>query len=261
MTTFKSKKKRQSKSSQDPSEITPYQQSSAQNPIFRMQSILGNKATIRYLAGAPSLQRWWPFPILAPANELSGADWVDRFPTSRDVSDLVAPFQTNVQNFLNALTAAGATCHISATLRPPQRAYLMHYAWKIAKNGLNPASVPAYSGPGDPVNIDWVHRNAKGRVNRAASKAAARAMVAGYGLKHIAALDGRHLYGRAIDITISWEGNLTIKNASGEDVVIRSTPRTGADNHDLHKVGATYNVIKLVSPKHPDPPHWSDDGH
>jgi hypothetical protein len=38
-------------------------------------------------------------------------------------------------------------------------------------------------------------------------------------------------------------------------VDITSSPRTG-QNGELHAVGQTYNVVKLVS----DPPHWSADG-
>jgi hypothetical protein len=49
---------------------------------------------------------------------------------------------------------------------------------------------------------------------------------------------------------------LKIKNAKGDEVTITTTPRTGNDNKELHAVGATYGVHKLVS----DPPHWSHDG-
>lgn len=52
-------------------------------------------------------------------------------------------------------------------------------------------------------------------------------------------------------------GPLKIADASGKIVTINTTPRTGADNKQLHAVGKTYGVIKLVA----DHPHWSDNGH
>ena len=60
----------------------------------------------------------------------------------------------------------------------------------------------------------------------------------------------------AIDMTITWQGTLSIVDAQGGLVKIATLPRTG-DNLALHQVGATYSVLKLVG----DPPHWSDDGH
>jgi hypothetical protein len=67
-------------------------------------------------------------------------------------------------------------------------------------------------------------------------------------------LTSRHIEGRAIDMTIGWNGTLKIKDKKGNIREI-GAPRSG-DNPDLHKLGATYGAIKLVS----DPPHWSDDG-
>ena len=58
-------------------------------------------------------------------------------------------------------------------------------------------------------------------------------------------------------MTITWAGTLKIADAAGKIVTITSTPRTGADNAELHAVGKSYGVIKLVA----DHPHWSDDGH
>jgi hypothetical protein len=196
-----------------------------------------------------------PMPTQQPqqqAGQLSGAAWVAQFPGSRSVNDLAAGFRENVQRFLEALTVAGATHTIQATLRPPERAYLMHYSYRVA-NGLDPQIVPARPR----VNINWVHHNAQGQVDLPASRAAAQEMVNSYQIAYAPALQTRHTEGRAIDMTITWSGNLEIRNAAGENVTISSTPRTGAGNTDLHTIGQSYGVIKLVS----DPPHWSDDGH
>src|SRR5688500_18880303 len=150
MTNFKkamrkpSPKSSAGKSALETSELLQYQPSPAQSEILKIQSLHGNQAAMRHVA-SQAVQRQ-EAPAQATTNELSGAAWVAQFPTSTAVSDLITPFQTNVQSFLDALTAAGATYTINATLRPPQRGYLMHYAWRIAKSGLDPSTVPAYSG-------------------------------------------------------------------------------------------------------------------
>ncbi|HVO78594.1 MAG TPA: peptidoglycan-binding domain-containing protein [Candidatus Bathyarchaeia archaeon] len=183
---------------------------------------------------------------------LSGPDWVKQFPTTSSIGDLKEPFQTSVRNFLAALSAAGARVVVSDTYRPPQRVYLMHWAFAIANGSANPAKVP----PMDGVDIQWVHTDAVGNPDPAATTAAAAAMVKAYGIVFAPALASRHTERLAVDMTISWSGSLTVNNASGSPVTIIAPPTNGM-NPGLHAVGATYGVIKLVS----DPPHWSSDGH
>jgi hypothetical protein len=190
---------------------------------------------------------------LSGGRELSGAIWVERFPGSRSPDDLKEPFGTAAKRFLQALDAAGADVTISATFRPPERAYLMHHCWKIAHDMEDPRNVPSMPG----VDIEWAHRTASGAFGKAASRAAAQAMVDKYDMAQIAALKSRHTERRAIDMSITWSGTLTIKNASGQLVAIATTPRTGAGNAKLHQIGRSYGVIKLTS----DRPHWSEDGH
>src|SRR3954462_6980097 len=98
---------------------------------------------------------------------LSGAAWVAKFPTSTSIADLADPFKGKADAFISALRKAGATVTISATLRPPERAYLMHWSFRIAKEGYDPAKVPVMTA----VDIDWVHRDLKKQIDRAASKA------------------------------------------------------------------------------------------
>jgi hypothetical protein len=188
-----------------------------------------------------------------PAKTLSGAGWVARFPTSTSTTDLVEPFKTNVASFIAAMQGAGATVSIGATLRPKQRAYLMHWSFRIAKQGYDPAKVPAMTG----VDIEWVHRNLAGHVDLKASRSAASDMVSGYGIVYRPALSSRHTEGKAIDMTIVWSAaELKITPPKGTAVSIKSKPRDGG-NTELHKVGKSFGVIKHVS----DPPHWSSDGH
>ena len=178
---------------------------------------------------------------LTISKEPSGAQWVNRFPTSAVLSDLLPAFSTSVQNFINSIKNAGGHVRISATYRPVERAYLMHYSWRIAREGLNPSEVPDKEG----VNIDWTHKG-----NHTAAVTAARNMVSGYHTVYKPVLTSRHTQKRAIDMTITDIMGKVLKNADGTEVLVRSQSQ-------LHSVGASYGVYKLVS----DPPHWSDDGH
>jgi hypothetical protein len=201
-----------------------------------------------------------PVAVSVSADEPSGAQWVARFLGSANVTSLASPFREAVTKFLDAVRAAGGTVHISATYRPPERAYLMHWSWKIVKTGYDPQQVPSY--PGDVINIQWAHTSESGVFDQQASVQAARAMVNGYGISGLnvaPALNSRHTQKQAIDMNISWSGTLTINNASGTAVTISSDPKTGM-NSELHTVGATYGVIKFVG-GNSDKPHWSNDGH
>lgn len=180
-------------------------------------------------------------------SEFSGPQWCAHFPTSNAVEALAEPFRSKVKSFQAALLDAGATIHISATLRPKERGYLMHGAWVIARLHVDPKTIPAMEG----VDIDWTHG---GDVIDA--RDAAAAMVATYGIAYEPSLTSRHYEGRAIDWTIGWQGVLKIRSAAGTQLVIATDPRSGA-NTELWAIGADYGVHKLAS----DAPHWSDDGH
>lgn len=178
--------------------------------------------------------------------ELSGPQWVSRFPCSIELADLASPFREKVTAFHSALIAAGATVSIGATLRPAERAFLMHYAFLIATGALLPADVPAHPG----INIVWVHETLE------QSRQAAKEMVDAYEIAYAPSLHSKHIDGHAIDMTISWLDDLRIADRHGIVVVIASPPRSG-DNQKLQAVAKSYGVSKLTS----DPPHWSDDGH
>lgn len=178
-----------------------------------------------------------------PAPELSGRQWASRFPTSKKVEDLAPAFRQNVTRFIHAIESAGGQVAISATRRPAQRAYLMHYAWDVAKGLIQPDKVPPYRGPGAPVNINWDHGST------AKSRQAAQAMVDAYRIIYRPATTSRHIDGTAIDMKISNYKGKTMRNGQGKSVRIDS-------DKDLHALGASFGVKKLVS----DPPHWSADG-
>jgi len=186
------------------------------------------------------------------AQEPSGIVWVDRFPTSRSTDALVDGFRQKCDAFLAALQQAGANVTINATLRPPERAYLMHWSFVINTSEVDPDDVPEHAG----VEIEWVHRKPNGSSDLAASRAAAAAMVHGYDIAHRPSLTSLHIFGKAIDMSVAWNGTLNIKQKDGATKAIGSQPRSGL-NHELWAVGATYGVLKLSS----DPPHWSSTGH
>ncbi len=189
---------------------------------------------------------------MADSKNLSGLDWFRanqaKYPNSARVADLDSSFKPKVKAFIAALEEAKAKVRIASTLRNPQRAAVMHWAFKVANGKTKPKDVPKIAG----VTIEWDHGDDK------ASIAAAKDMVgaSGFNIKYQPSLTSRHIEGKAIDMTITWSKSLTIKNKKGEEVTIDSSPRNGAGNKDLHKLGATYGVNKLVS----DPPHWSTDG-
>ncbi|HEU4387416.1 MAG TPA: D-alanyl-D-alanine carboxypeptidase family protein [Blastocatellia bacterium] len=190
-----------------------------------------------------------PQPAFQPASELSGRIWVSRFPTSKSVNDLEPTFRNNVSRFLSALQAAGANIDIAATYRPVERAYLMHWSYKIAKGIVSARSVPSMPG----VNIEWWHGS------DADSKRAAQEMASAYQIVATPSLTSRHIERKAVDMSISWSGTLQIQKATGQIAVISSSPRDGT-NRTLIDVGRSYGVIHLEPPEK-DPPHWSTDGH
>jgi len=180
------------------------------------------------------------------ANELSGVQWCARFPTSASVETLVEPFRSKVKRFLAALAAGNATVSISATFRPKQRAYLMHYAYQLANRQISPRAIPPLNG----VEIGWVH------ASDAESISAAQAMVSAYEIAFAPVLASRHTQGLAIDMDILWNGDLVIADGKGRHLAVQDEPRDGL-NQALWGIAASFGVMKLAS----DPPHWSSDGH
>lgn len=181
---------------------------------------------------------------------LSGKAWFDAnqadYPNSSDVADLSPAFGAHVREFVAALQKGGAHVSVSSTLRNKNRAFIMHWAWKVAHGKVKPGKVPV----NPEVDIEWDHGDDK------ASRKAAAEMVAAFHIKYAPSLTSNHIVGKAIDMDITWTGPITVKDHAGKDVKV-DKPRTGAGNAALHKVGASYGVKKLST----DPPHWSIDGH
>lgn len=189
------------------------------------------------------------------AKTKSGKYWVTWANTnaknSDDVNDLSDTFKTNVKAFIKALEDAGATVSVESTQRSDKRAYLFHWCWKIALGKAKPSDATAKAG----VDIEWDH----GDLTK--SKAGAQEMVSGFGLavppKSTVApsLTSNHITGKAIDMKITWSGDLKVKKKDGTEVTVPFMKEQNP-NKKLHEVGASYGVKKHTS----DEPHWSHDG-
>jgi len=183
------------------------------------------------------------------AGRAAGAAWWQanqaRFPNSTALADLDPAFGPKAIAFIQALRNAGATVNISATRRSKVRAYLMHHSWDIAHGLERAAEVPDEPG----CDIIWDHGD------EARSRKGAQEMVDRFGIAFRPSLASRHIPGLAVDMTITWNGTLQVRNATGQTVAVPQP--ANHSNPVLHGVGASYGVIKLLT----DPPHWSDNGH
>ena len=184
-------------------------------------------------------------------NIFSGAKWAKRFPGSTDTRDLSGTFRHAVDDFICAMAEAGIKVKIDATYRPVKRSYLMHWSWRIVYDGIDPATIPAMAG----VDIEWRHPAAVDSVK------AAKEMVGALSIRRLRtrpALRSQHNMGLAIDMSLSWRGIVSVRDAEGKLVQINTTPRTGM-NRQLIEIGATYGV-KKYSGSGRDVPHWSNNG-
>lgn len=199
-------------------------------------------------------------------------DWSDTYaPGSKSLDTLDKNFATNVDEFIKALRAAGATVTIDATFRHRLRAWLFHWSWQIYHGHVNAADAVRIEG----VPIEWDHGD------EAKSRAAAGEMVRGFRLavppKSTTApsATSNHIEGEAVDLVITWTGKINIKKKDGtfEESVPYMTKVTKkgdivpnvTDNTKLKDVGKSYGLIHFSDrpePKSPkkDEPHWSRTG-
>ncbi len=207
------------------------------------------------------------FGLLCTDRQLSGADWSSRWPGGdSSVDHLNAEFGPQVAAFVSAMDEAGITVRPTSTLRSPQRSYLMHFSYLIAKGQIAASDVPAYvpiAGEKGP-KVCWAHQTASGKLDQKGSVAAAKELLSALGvdasLGTPPALRSRHNTGDAIDMQIQWTAkSVKVRTAAGKNVKIGSTPKDGT-NPKLIAVGATYGVHHFA-PVAADRNHWSSDGH
>lgn len=185
----------------------------------------------------------------------SGKYWVTwanaNAKNSRSVDDLESTFRSNTKAFIKALKDAGATISISTTKRNKKRAYLFHWSWKISQGKCKPSDANKMPG----IDIQWDHGDS------AKSIAGALEMVKGFGLavpprsNNPPSLTSNHISGKAIDMTIKWNGTIKVKKKNGAEVSITYSQNVNT-NTALHSIGDSYGVKKLKT----DSPHWSHNG-
>ena len=193
---------------------------------------------------------------------LSGKEWVKEYKDKASIEDLSSPFKENVKDFLKAIDEAKKktpkakiTYHISSTRRPYKRAVLMHYCHKVVHNKISPQQAQIETQK-ENIPINWIHTDSSGKYSEKISRAKALEMIRAYGIAYPASLTSHHVRGNAIDITITWQSSFTIKDKAGKEHTI-DTPKNGATNLELRKVGETYGVKRTLEK---DPPHWSLEG-
>ena len=189
------------------------------------------------------------------AKTKSGTFWVTwadaHAKDSSSLDDLAEPFKTNVKFFIRALEDAGAKVDVVNTKRSDKRAYLFHWCWLIGLNKAKPSEATSLAG----VDIEWDHGDP------VQSKKGAQEMINGFGLAvppnstNAPALNSNHIFGKAVDMTISWTGTIKVKDKDGTQESILFVNDVNS-NTKLHAVGASYGVRKLAT----DAPHWSVDG-
>ncbi|MEM7344711.1 MAG: hypothetical protein AAF485_10740 [Chloroflexota bacterium] len=193
---------------------------------------------------------------------LSGERWVDQFPASDKLNDLDSSFSSAVTRFITALETAGASIDILATRWPPERAYLMHWAWLIANDEVDAREVPPVeevefdTSVSPSVDIIWWHGNED------ESKKAAEEMIKAFGIDELEKpppLESKHVSGQAIDMRVSWGGNgLIVEIPGGDQIELDSAPQDER-NPQLAELGLIFGVIHYGDIDD-DAVHWSVDG-
>jgi hypothetical protein len=176
-----------------------------------------------------------------PPQRLSGAHWCAQFPTSTNLDSLAEPFRSNLRRFIAMIESNGGNARVNATRRPRERAYLMHYSFRIARMGTNPGRVPAQSG----LDIIWNHPRAV---------EAAEQMVQGYGIVYEPALNSLHTLGQAVDMVVrGLPARIRVMTAGGEQSFDIGN-RPAEQNVALWRIADQHFSIKK-SPS--DWVHWS----
>ena len=194
---------------------------------------------------------------------LSGKEWVKKKKKKEGQSeesllnDLESNFKNNVVTFINVLRNSGASVVVTSTRRSKKRATLMHYAWRIGvSKDITPQQAQIETQK-ENIPINWIHTDSSGKYSEEISREKALEMKNAYGMRDKASLTSNHILGKAVDMTITWTKDIEIKDKTGKEYTL--TPNDGAKCKELHDIGATYGVHKLVK-NPPDDPHWSFNG-
>ena len=193
-------------------------------------------------------------PAPAGTYQRSGAEWFEianasGWSNTTELTALDPSWRPRVEAFIAGLRAAGAEVRITAGLRHPNRAFLMHYAWGVAHGQYTPSQANQVCR-GRGIHIDWDHGDV------AASRTAAQALVAAFDLVHQASITSNHIRGLAIDMEIS---NLPASiTMNGHTYTTQLGASGEAAARSVAPIGRAMGVIWLGPA---DVVHWSHDGH
>lgn len=214
-----------------------------------LQQQIGNRAVQRMLA-----QRRQEAEPEKPAQAVkfpSGASWVDRFPISDDPHHLDSEIRSLWTPFQSVMETAGADVEILATQKPPERAYLMYWAWRIAKEDYDPQQVPDMEG----VNIRWWHGDLQ------ASRNAAWQMVHGYDIgdhKEPPPRVSPYTEGQVIATRITWQGDLTLfRGDPTRELVITEGPHDATNEALIELAEIHFGLVHLLTVEDSDEVHWT----
>lgn len=224
-----------------------------------LQQQVGNRAVQRLLALeteaegiAPAEETEEPANTPEEAGERvklpSGMAWVGRYPISKLEEDLNSDFDSDVRKFTTLLQKAGARVEFVSTLLPPERAYLMHWAWRIAKEGFDPQAVPDMKD----VNIQWWHGDYK------ASLDAAWEMVHGFKIseqKEPPPLVDDYTEGNVVALRIRWSGKLVLYKDQPNEQIIERGP-TDTTNPALIPLADKHHLFYHLTVPDSDEVHW-----
>lgn len=205
---------------------------------------------------------------------LSGAHWSQLFPSlGNDITHLDADFGQRVAHFIAAMEDAGIEVVVVGARRSPQRAYLMHWSYKIFKGGTSAQEADLPNNRLAGVDIRWAHTDKDGAYDPKASVEGAKSLYHALGIAEslgvAPSLTSNHIAGRAVDMTTTWhKDSITIRKADGTDVVITtaSAGERSDNNPDLHDVAESYGIVHFASQKGAkslpagDKNHWSYNG-
>ncbi len=229
-----------------------------------LQQQIGNQAVQRILGSDASATLQRQANELESQNETipekpsetvkfpSGASWIDRYPASQRLQDLDSNFGSDVREFVAVLEKASATVEVLATRMPPERAYLMHWAWRITQEGLDPRHVPYMDG----VDIRWWHGNL------GTSREAAWSMVHGYGIEELdepPPLISPYTEGQVVAMRVRWRGALRLYPDSPQEQIITSNPQDGT-NLDVMTLAEIHGLEHLLTVPDSDEVHWAMPG-
>ncbi len=184
---------------------------------------------------------------------LSGASWYDRanslgWSNSTDFASLDPTWGAKCQTFVEGLRASGASVEITAGLRHPKRAKLMHYAWNVSRGAKTPEEANT-DCQADGIDINWDHGDL------ATSKSEAGKLKSAFALVAEPSLTSNHIRGKAVDMNIK---NVPAKvTIGGKSYDTEAATRGSFDEDKVDHIGKQLGVI-WYGPG--DDVHWSHTG-